>query len=170
MARETDGRGRARRNQFPDFKALDLSLMAISEITTAAIAQDTASNTPRQGRRYLLIGGSQAMLNWGVFVLLTMNGVNVPLATVIGRLFAANFGFWINGYYTFSLRRLNPLHGLRFVLVWTFLTLLSVVLMTFVANRYGLHAAQLVKPVVSVLVACIGFPMWKYLVYRPGVP
>ena len=140
--------------------------MAISENATVAIAQDAASNTPRQGRRYLLVGGSQALLAWGVFVLLTAKGMSVPLASVLGRLIAANLGFWAYGYYTFSLRHLNWRHATRYALVWTLLTILTAILITGVADRLGLHAAWFAKPFVSALVACLGFFLWKYVVYR----
>jgi hypothetical protein len=92
--------------------------------------------------------------------------MSVPLATVLGRLVAASFGFWTNGYYTFSLRYLNWRHAARYALVWTLLTILSALLLTVVADRMGLHAAWFAKPMVSALVACLGFFLWKYVVYR----
>ncbi len=140
--------------------------MAISETDATEIARDAGPDLPREGRRYLLVGGSQALIAWGAFVLLTMKGLSVPLASVLGRVVAASAGFWFNGYYTFSLRHLNWRHGARYVLVWTLLTILSAILITLVADRMGLHAAWIAKPMVSALVACLGFFLWKYVVYR----
>jgi putative flippase GtrA len=127
---------------------------------------DGAIGLLRQGRRFVTIGVAQTMLSWAVFVALTALGMSVPLASVLGRLAAANLGFWLNGYYTFSKQRLDWRHAWRFAVVWTLLTILSTVLITIVAARLGLHAAWLAKPLVSAFVACIAFFLWKHAVYR----
>ena len=123
-------------------------------------------STMRQGQRYVTIGFAQMLLNWAVFVALTALGMPVQPANVLGRIAGANLGFWFNGYYTFSKQRLDPQHALRFVVVWTLLTILSTVLIGIVDAHLGLHTAWLAKPLVEACVACIAFFLWKYVVYR----
>lgn len=120
----------------------------------------------RQGRRFVTIGVAQTLLSWAVFVALTALGMPVPPANVLGRIAGAKLGFWFNGYYTFSKQRLDWQHGLRFVAVWTLLTILSTVLISIVAAYLGLHTAWLAKPLVEACVACVAFFLWKYVVYR----
>jgi putative flippase GtrA len=119
-----------------------------------------------QGRHFLTIGVAQTLLSWAVFVVLTALGMPVPPANVLGRIAGANLGFWLNGYYTFSKQRLDWQHALRFVVVWTLLTMLSTVLISIVAARLGLHTAWLAKPLVEACVACVAFFLWKHVVYR----
>ncbi len=123
-------------------------------------------STLRQGKRYLTIGIAQMLLNWAVFVALTALGMPVQPANVLGRIAGANLGFWFNGYYTFSKQRLDRLHALRFVVVWTLLTILSTLLIGIVDFHLGLHTTWLAKPLVEAGVACIAFFLWKYVVYR----
>ena len=121
----------------------------------------------RQLRRYLGVGALQALLSWGVFVLLTARGMPVIPGSVLGRVAGACLGYWCNGYYTFSLRHLAWSHAGRYLLVWSLLTLLCAGMVGLVAAQLGLHAAWLAKPIASALVACLGFFLWKYVVYRP---
>ena len=55
----------------------------------------------RQGRHYLLIGGVQWLLDWGVMVALSHWGLPVEAANVAGRICGAMLGFWLNGRITF---------------------------------------------------------------------
>ena len=134
-------------------------------LPVAEQAEGTIS-TLHQGKRYLTIGVAQMTLNWAVFVALTALGTPVKPANVIGRIAGANLGFWFNGYYTFSKQRLDWQHGLRFVVVWTLLTILSTVLISIVAAHMGLYTTWLAKPLVEACVACVAFLLWKYVVYR----
>jgi putative flippase GtrA len=56
----------------------------------------------RQGRHYLLIGGLQWLVDWGVMVALSHLGLRIGVANVAGRVSGALLGFWLNGRITFA--------------------------------------------------------------------
>ena len=56
----------------------------------------------RHARHYLLIGGVQWLVDWGVLVLLTRYGMQVESANVLGRVAGALLGYWLNGKLTFA--------------------------------------------------------------------
>ena len=133
---------------------------------TGQVPADPSMRLSRQGGRYTLVGAMQLMLNWATFIVVTALGMPVAPANVLGRVVGANAGYWLNGYYTFRRPKLRWGHATRFACVWIFLTMLSTVMMSYIASHLGLHTAWLAKPMVSVLVACVGFPLWKLLVFR----
>ena len=56
----------------------------------------------RHARHYLLIGGVQWLVDWGVLVLLSHWGMAVEPANVAGRVAGALLGYWLNGKLTFA--------------------------------------------------------------------
>ena len=116
-----------------------------------------------------LVGATQVLLDWTVFVALTHAGVPVAPANVVGRICGACLGFWLNGRYTFAAQgrpRLDREHLLRFIVAWVALTALSTVLVALVATRFDLQAAWLAKPAVEAAMAAVGFVVWRQWVFR----
>ena len=116
-----------------------------------------------------LVGATQVLLDWTVFVALTHAGVAVAPGNVIGRISGACLGFWLNGRYTFAAQgrpRLDREHLLRFIVAWSALTILSTLLVAQVAGRFDLQAAWLAKPVVEAAMSAIGFVIWRQWVFR----
>src|SRR5690606_33364481 len=56
----------------------------------------------RHARHYLLIGGIQWLVDWGVMVLLSHYGMRVEPANICGRVAGALLGYWLNGKLTFA--------------------------------------------------------------------
>ncbi|HKZ10551.1 MAG TPA: GtrA family protein [Rhodanobacteraceae bacterium] len=123
----------------------------------------------RQGLLFLLVGGLLVFLDWAVFVVLTAVGVSAAPANVIGRVFGALLGFWLNGWVTFGDPG-SPRHGrqrfARFATLWVVLTVLSTVLVTLLADRLSLHVAWLAKPIVEAFMAILSFVASRQWVYR----
>jgi len=123
----------------------------------------------RQGSSYLVIGGLQWLLDWGVMVLLSHLGLRIGVANVIGRICGALLGFWLNGRITFAScdgdapgrRQL-----LRFVVTWIALTLLSTVAIEAIDDILGRKWAWLAKPLVEVGLGVIGFFASRHWIYR----
>ena len=56
----------------------------------------------RQSRHYLMIGGVQWLVDWGVMVGLSHLGMPVEPANIAGRISGALLGYWANGRFTFA--------------------------------------------------------------------
>ena len=127
-----------------------------------------------QGLPYLLVGGVQLGLDWGMFVLLSWLGLPVPVANVAGRIAGACLGFWLNGIYTFRADGNGPLarrHALKFAVSWLFVTVLSTLAVTALSHVHGLGSGAvrlewIGKPVVDAFLAGVGFLLSKYWIYR----
>jgi len=123
----------------------------------------------RQGRHYLIVGAVQLLLDWLVFVALSWLGLPVATANISGRIAGALLGFWLNGRLTFAdngRARLGWSRLVRFIGVWSLLTLASTLLVDLAARHFGLELAWLAKPTVEGALAVAGFFLWRHVVYR----
>lgn len=121
-----------------------------------------------QGSAFLVIGGLQLLLDWGVFVALGALGVPTVPANLAGRVSGALLGFWLNGRYTFA-REDNPLgwhHFGRFLVLWLPATAVSTLLMSLAQAHLGLHLSWLAKPLVEGGLAVLTFFVSRHFVYR----
>lgn len=122
----------------------------------------------RQSRHYLMIGGVQWLLDWGVMVGLSHLGMLVEAANIVGRISGALLGYWLNGRITFSTEQ----HGLsrralqRFVLMWVCTTAISTWAMGSIDDWLGLKWAWLAKPGVELVLGIVGFVLSRHWVYR----
>ncbi len=124
---------------------------------------------PRQGILFLLVGGTQLLLDWAVFVGLTWAGLAVIPSNIVARACAAGSGFWLNGRFTFardSVARLGGTRLVRFALLWCALTVLSTFLLGRLAGISGLEWAWLAKPLVEAVLAVMSFFIQRHWVYR----
>ena len=122
-----------------------------------------------QGSLFLLFGGIQLALDWLLYVVLTAFGVPVITANILARTVVAALGFVLNGRYTFAragTARLGWCRFSRFGMAWLTLTALSTLLLTLVANRFGLGHSWLAKPLVEAFMAAISFCLQRHWVYR----
>ncbi len=123
----------------------------------------------REGLRFGLVGFAQILIDWGVFVLLTAILVPVLPSNVLARIAGASFGFLANATFTFSRCRREPLSRaalLRFALLWTLTTLISTYALFWIEVRWGLASAWLLKPIVDLLLAGVGFFVSRHWVFR----
>lgn len=123
----------------------------------------------RQGRQFIIVGAVQLLLDWGVFVAATALGMEAAPANLIARVSGAALGFWLNGRWTFAedgQARLGWRRLLRFLLVWTSLTVVSTWLVAGISTNLGLQWAWLAKPVVECGLAVVAFFLWRHVVYR----
>ncbi len=124
---------------------------------------------PRQGILFLLVGGTQLLLDWALFVALTWAGLAVVPSNIMARACAAGSGFWLNGRFTFALGsvpKLGRRRLVRFGLLWCALTVLSTVLLGRLAGLSGLEWAWLAKPLVEAVLAIMSFFIQRQWVYR----
>lgn len=122
----------------------------------------------RQALPFLVIGGMQLAIDSGVFIGLSWLGVVIPAANVCGRLAGAMFGFILNGRFTFAVdgnSRLGWHRLLRFVLVWSLLTVVSTFLVSAFAHRHW-WLAWVAKPLIELALAGVSFVAAKYWIYR----
>ena len=122
----------------------------------------------RQGRHYLLIGGLQWLVDWGVMVALSHSGMPVEPANVIGRISGALLGYWLNGRITFAGEdhELSRIALRRFILMWLGTTAVSTWAMGGIDDWFGLKWAWLAKPGVEVALGVVGFVLSRHWVYR----
>lgn len=122
----------------------------------------------RQGPRYLVIGGIQWLVDWGVMVALSHLGLRIGVANVAGRISGALLGFWLNGKLTFTGYEhvLGRRQLLRFVLLWLATTLLSTLAIEAIDRFAGRQWAWLAKPLVDVCLGVLGFLCSRHWVYR----
>jgi putative flippase GtrA len=121
----------------------------------------------RQGLGFSAVGGLQLLLDWGVMMALSASGLPLPAANVAGRVAGASLGFWANRQITFSDHH-GPAtrHLARFLLLWSFLTVLSTLQVEYIALHGGLSRAWLLKPLIEALLAVVSFLSSRYWVFR----
>lgn len=123
---------------------------------------------PRQGVHYLLIGGVQWLVDWGVMVLLSHLGLPVEAANICGRISGASLGFWLNGRITFagSDTRIGGAQLRRFATMWLCTTAASTLALGHIDDVFGLQWAWLAKPLVELSLGVIGFLLSRHWVYK----
>ena len=122
----------------------------------------------RQSRHYLMIGGVQWLVDWGVMVGLSHLGLPIEPANVAGRISGAALGYWLNGRITFAgdEHELGPVQLQRFALMWLCTTAASTWAMGSIDDWFGLKWAWLAKPGVELVLGVIGFALSRHWVYR----
>ncbi len=127
-----------------------------------------AMSLTRQGRHYLLIGGVQWLVDWGVMVVLSHYGLRIGVANVVGRISGALLGFWLNGKITFAgdEHKVGRTQLQRFLLMWVVMTVTSTVAIEAIDDVLGRRRAWLAKPLVEIALGVIGFIGSRQWVYR----
>ena len=122
----------------------------------------------RHARHYLLIGILQWLVDWGVMVLLTHQGMQVEAGNVLGRVSGALLGYWLNGAITFAGddTALGPTQFSRFALMWLLTTAISTWAMGSIDDWFGLKWAWLAKPAVELGLGIFGFVLSRHWVYK----
>ena len=122
----------------------------------------------RHARHYLLIGGVQWLVDWGVMVLLSHYGLVVELANVFGRVAGALLGYWLNGKLTFAGddTAIGRTQLFRFILMWLGTTAVSTWSLGEIDYLGGLKWAWLAKPAVELALGVVGFFLSRHWVYR----
>jgi putative flippase GtrA len=122
----------------------------------------------RQSAHYLLIGGLQWLLDWGVTVWLSHLGMLIEPANITGRVSGAMLGFWLNGKFTFAGddSTLGRVQLQRFAVMWLCTTVASTLAMGMIDDVLGLRWAWLAKPVVELALGVVGFVVSRHWIYR----
>ena len=122
----------------------------------------------RHARHYLLIGGVQWLVDWGVMVLLSHYGLVVELANVFGRVAGALLGYWLNWKLTFAGddTAIGRTQLFRFILMWLGTTAVSTWSLGEIDDLGGLKWAWLAKPGVELCLGVVGFVLSRHWVYR----
>ena len=122
----------------------------------------------RHARHYLLIGGFQWLIDWGVMVLLSHYGMRVETANVAGRVTGALIGYWLNGKLTFAGEdtAIGRTQLARFIIMWIGTTIISTWSLGIIDQYAGLKWAWLAKPGVELCLGVVGFVLSRHWVYR----
>lgn len=122
----------------------------------------------RHARHYMIIGGIQWLVDWGVMVLLSHWGLRVATANICGRISGALLGYWLNGKITFAAddTHIGRKALMRFVLMWLATTAVSTWSLTHIDDIFGLKWAWLAKPLVELVLGVIGFVLSRHWVYK----
>lgn len=123
----------------------------------------------RQGVSFVVIGCCLIVVDWAVFVVLSVAGLAPLWANILGRVAGALVGFWANGRVTFGspgAPRFGYHRFAKFLTSWVVVTLLSTVLITELADHLSLHVAWLAKPMVEGGLAVMSFFVSRHWVYR----
>lgn len=122
----------------------------------------------RQGKHYLLIGGIQWLVDWGVMVGLSHLGMAIEPANIAGRISGALLGYWLNGKLTFAGddTAVGRTQLRRFVMMWLCTTAISTWSMGAIDDYLGLTWAWLAKPGVELALGVVGFLLSRHWVYK----
>ena len=123
----------------------------------------------RHARHYLIIGGVQWLVDWGVLVALTHWAVmGVAPANVTGRIAGALLGFWLNGKLTFAgdEHAVGRSQLFRYIVMWIGTTIVSTWSLGAIDHGLGLGWAWLAKPGVEFVLGVIGFLLSRHWVYK----
>lgn len=139
----------------------------------AAFAEPAPRAVPRmsltrQGRNFLIVGGIQYLVDWGVMVGLSHLGMPVEAANLAGRVSGALLGFFLNGRFTFAGddSALGRRQFARFLAMWICTTIASTWAISLVNAHAGLTWSWLAKPVIELSLAAVSFTVSRYWVYR----
>jgi len=127
------------------------------------------SSLRRQSTLFLLVGALQLVVDSALYIGLTALGMPVMPANIAGRVSGVSVGFVLNARYTFAVDgqpRLGRRSFLRFMVMWSVLTVLSTLILAWVAGSAGLQESWLAKPAVEALMAAIGFVVQRHWVFR----
>ena len=127
------------------------------------------SSLRRQSTLFLLVGALQLAVDSTLYISLTALGMPVMPANIAGRVSGVSVGFVLNARYTFAVDgqpRLGRRSFLRFMVMWSVLTVLSTLILAWVAGSAGLQGSWLAKPAVEALMAAIGFVVQRHWVFR----
>ncbi len=128
----------------------------------------------RQFLLFLSVGLLQYGIDALLFMLLFYLGASVAIANILARAGGAVAGFQLNGMLTFRVQRGEQgwglTHGIRFVLLWLGMTVVSTVLMLVaeqLVESRGLTADWIVgaKLTIEGLLALVSFALSKWWVY-----
>ena len=122
----------------------------------------------RQGRHYLIIGGIQWLVDWGVMVALSHFGMRVAPANIAGRVSGALLGYWLNGKLTFAGEdtAVGRTQLLRFLAMWLGTTAVSTWSMTHIDELFGLGWAWLAKPGIELALGVLGFVLSRHWISK----
>ena len=122
----------------------------------------------RHAASYAVIGIVQWLVEYGLMLALSEWVMPVAPANVIGRIFGAALGFWLNGKWTFAGddTHVGRHAAMRFIAMWLALTVLNTWIVAHLDDAFGLRAAQLLKPVADLATGGIGFLLSRHWVYR----
>ena len=122
----------------------------------------------RQSRHYLVIGGIQWLVDWGVMVALSHFGMRIGPANVAGRISGALLGYWANGKLTFAGddTAIGRTQLLRFLAMWLVTTAISTWAMAHIDEIFGRGWAWLAKPGIEVVLGVLGFVLSRHWVYK----
>lgn len=122
----------------------------------------------RQSSHYLVIGGLQWLLDWGVTVWLSHLGLLIEAANICGRISGALLGYWLNGKFTFAGEDtgLGRVQLQRFALMWLCTTAISTLAMGTIDDVLGLKWAWLAKPLVEFALGVVGFVLSRHWIYK----
>ncbi len=117
---------------------------------------------------YTAIGLLQWLVEYGLMLALSEWVMPVAPANVIGRVFGAMLGFWLNGKWTFAGdgTHVGRRAFVRFVLMWLALTVLNTWIVHAIDARFGLRMAQLLKPLADITSGLLGFVLSRHWVYN----
>lgn len=117
---------------------------------------------------YTAIGLLQWLVEYGLMLALSEWVMPVAPANVIGRVFGAALGFWLNGKWTFAGdgTHVGRRAFVRFVVMWLALTVLNTWIVHAIDARFGLRMAQLLKPLADISSGVLGFVLSRHWVYN----
>lgn len=156
-----------------DYLEADAPTLPPSNLRASRVAAATSGclrtmSLTRQSRHYLVIGGVQWLLDWGVMVGLSHFGLPIEPANVAGRVSGAALGYWLNGRITFAGddTMLGRTQFTRFALMWLLTTAISTWAMGTIDDVLGLKWAWLAKPGVELALGVFGFVLSRHWVYK----
>lgn len=122
----------------------------------------------RHVSHYALIGAIQWLVDWGVMVFLSHNGMMVGYANIAGRISGALLGYWLNGKITFASEDtdVGRKQLMRFLIMWILTTIISTVCMENIDEIFGLRWAWLAKAFIDPALGAIGFILSRHWIYK----
>lgn len=123
----------------------------------------------RQGSLFIFFGVLQIGVDWLVFVALSAWGFGVSVSNLTGRISGAVLGFFLNGKFTFPRQDGKAFTGMvaaRFLLGWGGTAAISTLAVKVVADHATLGHAWLLKPMIDIVIAFLGFLLSKYWIFK----
>jgi len=136
------------------------------EPTTAASTPDSSDEPSvfAQGARYVLVGGTSAALELGIFwVLHHPVHFDVRLSNIIAVVIATVFNFILNRTWTFNATSHVMRSAVLYLIIWS-LNLLFTTSVIYFANKHG-FSPDIAKFFTMALVTLWNFQLWRKVVF-----
>lgn len=146
----------------------DMGNGCVSERSRGGPARTTAG-VPREAMRFLLVGGTAALVDLAIYLLLLVVGLPVPIAKATSSALASIAAYFGNKHFTYQRKAKNAGSIILFCILYSLTLLLNVLLndaMLAILRMPTAHEVAIAWTVATAASAAVNFLGTKFMIFR----